>query len=345
MEARIVAATGMQFAAIKAGRFRRMHGASTLAQLANPATLGLNARDSMRIVQGVVASVRLLRSWKPDVVFLKGGHVCLPVGLAARLLKIPYIIHESDLEPGLTNRILARWAAKIAVGFPVKGYHDFDPARIVFTGSPVRPELLKAHRLDGLARFKLNPSLPVLLVTGGSQGAAQINDAVLAALPQLLPHCQIIHQTGELEFERVRFELGRMGKVPHLDRYHPRGFILKDMPGALAAADVVVGRAGAQTIAELAVLGKPAVLIPNYEMAGHQVQNARLLARAGAVRVLDGRRLTVEQLSGEVIHLLEDEKEQDSLSRGIRQFGRPDAAVELAKLIYQLGGAGEAGNS
>jgi UDP-N-acetylglucosamine--N-acetylmuramyl-(pentapeptide) pyrophosphoryl-undecaprenol N-acetylglucosamine transferase len=341
MEAKIVAASGLHFAAISAGKFRRNHFSGVLSKILNPSTLGPNARDAMRTVQGVAGSIKVLRGFKPSVVFLKGGYVSLPVGLAAKLLRIPYVIHESDVSPGLTNRVLGKWAAKVAVGFPVKSYRDFDPERLVFTGNPVRLEILKAHRLEGLAKFSLSSDLPVVFITGGSGGAQQINEAVVAALPQLLEFCQVIHLCGEQQYERVKFEVRRLGKVAHIERYHPYGFLMAEMPQALAAADIVLARAGANTIAELAVLGKPTVLIPNYQMAGHQVENARLLSRAGAVRVLDGENLTTDKLVGELKWLLTKPEEQDRLSRGIEQFGRRDAAMELARLIIEVGQAGE----
>jgi UDP-N-acetylglucosamine--N-acetylmuramyl-(pentapeptide) pyrophosphoryl-undecaprenol N-acetylglucosamine transferase len=343
MEAKIVAASGWPFAAIKAGKFRRNHFAGPVAKVLNAGTLGPNARDAVRTVQGVAGALRVLRRFKPDVVFIKGGFVGVPVGLAAKLLRIPYVIHESDVTPGLANRLLGRWAEKIAVGFPLKHYHDFETARLVFTGNPVRRELLEADRRQGLTTFELDEALPVLFVTGGSGGAAQINDAIVRALPRLVELCQVIHLTGESEFNRVKFEVGRLGKVPNIERYHSYGFLMAEMAQALAVADVVVTRAGANTIAELAVLGKPTVLIPNYQMAGHQVENARVLSRAGAVRVLDGSKLTTERLVGEVKRLLDDPEEQGRLVRALAQFGRRDAARDLAEVILAVGRAGERG--
>ena len=330
-------AAGLPFVAVRAGKFRRMHGASALAKLTDLSTLGPNARDAVRVVHGLATSLKILRRFRPDVVFLKGGYVCLPVGLAARLLKIPYVIHESDMAPGLTNRVLARWAERIAVGFPVKGYRDWPLSKLVFTGNPVRPEILRAHRLEGLAAFKLTPELPVVLVTGGSQGAREINELVLDALPDLLNKYQVVHQTGEGEYDRLLFELGRRQALAHPERYHPQPFIMKEMPAALAAADVVVGRAGAQTIAELAVLSKPTILIPNTGMAGHQQENAKVLARAGAVRVLDGQRARPAQLVGEIKRILDDPAEQGRLGKALAGFGRPAAAQELAEVILEVG--------
>ncbi len=333
MEERIARSVGMQFEAISAGKFRRNHEASALGKVANLSTLGLNARDVLRTAHGVAGAMSVLRHFRPDVIFLKGGYVCLPIGIAAYLLRIPFVIHESDVSPGLTNRILGRWATKIAVGFPEKSYHDFDTKRLVYTGNPVRRDLLKAHRLEGLAALKLDSNLPIVLVTGGSQGAAAINDCVMAALPELLAFCQVVHLTGERELERVKFELGRSEPPRYFERYRPFAFLMAEMGPALAAADVVVARAGANSIAELAALGKPTILIPNYQMAGHQEENAKLLSRAGAMRVLDERKLTPQRLIGELKRLVNDEGEQHSLVSALKPFVRPDADMELARVI------------
>ena len=335
MEARIVAASGIRFAAIKAGKFRRDQrtGISLVSKLLNPATLAMNAKDMVRVGMGVTASLGIIRSFKPDVIFLKGGFVCLPVGLAARLLHVPYVIHESDVSPGLANRILSRWAERIAVGFPAKSYPGFDASRLVHVGNPIRPEILSAHRLEGLAAFGLSDKLPVILVTGGSQGAAEINNVVISALPQLLEHYQVIHQTGEGELARIKFELSRHGVMPHAKRYHPYAFLMKEMPLALAAADVIIGRAGVGTISDSAALRKPTVLIPNNQMAAHQMANARMLARMGAVRVIDNAKLTPERLVGEVRRILDNPQEAVMLAKAIGEFARPEAAADLARLV------------
>ena len=204
-------------------------------------------------------------------------------------------------------------------------------------GNPIRPELARATRQDGIKHFQLENDLPTVLVTGGSQGAAQINNLVLTALPQLLEICQIIHLTGEGEYERVKFELRRGKKMAQAKRYHPQAFLMGEMGAALAAADIVVSRAGVNAITDAAALGKPSVLIPNYKMAGHQVENARVLSRLGAAAVLDGRTLTADRLVGEIKRLLGDETERERLGKALKDFARPEAAVDLAKLIIQTG--------
>ena len=148
----------------------------------------------------------------------------------------------------------------------------------------------------------------------------------------------MLHLTGEKEYPRLEFELSRFDpKIPHIDRYHPHAFLMDNMGAAFAASDLVIARAGANTIAELASLGKPTILIPNTGMAAHQVENARLLARQGAVRILDEQRLTPAQLVGEVNHVLRSETEQESLSKNIAKFAVPDAPRVLAEVIMQAG--------
>jgi UDP-N-acetylglucosamine--N-acetylmuramyl-(pentapeptide) pyrophosphoryl-undecaprenol N-acetylglucosamine transferase len=341
MEARIVQARGIKFAAIKAGKFRRNHFDSRLAQVLNPATIVPNTRDAFRVVQGLGQSLALLRRWKPAVVFCKGGYVAFPVGIAASMLRIPLVIHESDITPGFGTKLLAGRAAKIAVGFPARLYKELDASKLVFTGNPVRREVLEAKRPDGLEQFGLDGKLPVLLVMGGSQGAAEINDTLAAALPELVKFCQVLHVTGENEYERVKFAVSRLGKLEHAERYQAFGYLSKELAPALAAADVVVSRAGANSIAELAVLKKPTVLIPNTAMAGHQLMNAQVLARAGAVRVLSGDKVTADRLVGEVRRLTDDPNEARALGEHLAAFGRGEAARELAELILAAAGAEE----
>lgn len=335
MEAKIVAAFGLEFAAISAGKFRRMHGASLARQLVDLSTLGLNARDSLRVLSGVAQSLRIIRSFGPDAIFIKGGYVGLPVGLAAGLLRVPYIIHESDLVPGLANRLLAKRATKIAVGFPTEKYPDWPAEKLVYTGNPVRREILEADPVAARRHFHLEADLPVVLVTGGSQGAEPINRTVVEALPRLLEKVQVIHVTGERGIEATRFRVGRL-KLKHPERYQAQAFLSDDMGLALAAADVVVGRAGATTIAELATLSKPAILVPNSSMAGHQVANAQLLARSGAVRVIGEDRLSPTLLAREIEQVLDSTEERHNLIKNIEDFAVAGADVRLALAIQAV---------
>lgn len=334
LEHKIVRAAGIEYVSISAGKLRRYHG-NIWRTLADTEAIRLNIRDIARVIAGVFQSLRIINAFRPDAIFIKGGYVGLPVGIAARLRHVPYIIHESDIEPGLTNRILSRWAEKIAVGFPEKNYKAFPKDRLIFTGSPVRREIVSAHRLDGLSLFKLNDKLPVVLVTGGSQGAQALNEVLIKALPQLLEHCQIIHVTGERHIEYARFAVKQL-KLKRPERYFQFSYLTTEMGPALAASDVVVTRAGANTIAELALLNKPTILVPNYLQAGHQVMNARVASRLGAARVLTEDRLTEHSLTSEIISILQSEETQIQLAKNIQQLAVPDAAEKLAEQVISI---------
>ncbi len=338
MEAQIAASHGYQFAAIRAGKFRRIHGDRFIKKIFNPSTLGLNARDTLRVVSGIYQSIAIIRRFKPDLIFIKGGYVGLPLGLAAGWLKVPYLIHESDLVPGMANRALAKRAAKIAVGFPVDKYPDWPASHLVYTGNPVRRQLLNVDISTARQHFGLSADLPVVLVTGGSQGARVLNEAIVAALPRLINGYQIIHLTGENEIESVNFQVRRLS-LPHPERYQSHAFLGSDMGQALAASDIVIGRAGANTIAELALLGKPAILVPNGTMAGHQLDNAKMLGRAGAVRVINEDKLSAAVIERELGSITGSKSEQDFLRQHLASFAVPDAAERLAAEIMEVASA------
>lgn len=333
MEERLARAAGLDFAPISAGRFRRLHGASTWRKLFDVSTIIPNFLDLFRFLWGLIQSLLILRRFQPDIVFAKSGFVGLPVGLASRLLGVPFVIHESDLEPGLANRIMGRWASAVGVGFPAEHYkHWQTPGEKTFTGNPVRREVMKFHRLEGVKHFGFDETLPVVLVTGGSQGAVALNRAVLQCLPELLKVAQVIHLTGEYDIEHVRFELRKTGILQN-PRYVARPFLAADMGLALAAADLVVARAGANTIAELAALAKPAILVPNGNLAGHQEANARLLGRADAARVIYDHKLSGRLLLAELKRLIDNPDEAERLSQHIREFAVTDSSRQLAELI------------
>ncbi len=334
MEQKIAQAAGFRFDTVTSGKIRRYHNRHLLANIFDLETLFLNIRDLFRVARGIFQAFGILRRFKPNIIFLKGGYVGLPLGIAAGVMRIPYVIHESDTLPGLANRILAKRATKIATGFPIDKYGPVFPAsKLEYVGNPVRSELLTVHRLEGLAHFGLQADLPIIFVTGGSQGAHAINQAVVGALPELTQYFQVIHHTGEKEIEQVRFEVSRL-KLKYPKRYQAFSFLTNDMGLALAAADIVVARAGANTIAELASLAKPTILVPNHRLTGgHQTENARMLGRAGAVRVLGEDKLSPRSLTAELRKISGDSAEMERLAEHIANFARPNAARDLAQLL------------
>lgn len=331
MEDRIARGAGLEFAAISAGKLRRFADRSLIKKLTDLSTAALNTRDLVRVVKGFGQSRKILRQFDPDVIFIKGGYVGLPVGLAARSLGRSFIIHESDMRPGLTNRILAKYATTVAVGFPVNLYKDWQADKIVYTGNPIRQEVLKAHRLEGLAKFKLNSNMPVILVFCGSQGSQAINKVILGSLINLLERYQILHVTGESNIEDVRFQVSRLN-LNFPERYQSFSFLSDTLGMALAAADLVIARAGANTFSELAALRKPTIIIPHPGL-DDQVLNAVTLARAGAVKVIPQIRLTPEMLGSQIDQILSSEKEQTALAMAISKYANCEADRKLAEIL------------
>jgi UDP-N-acetylglucosamine--N-acetylmuramyl-(pentapeptide) pyrophosphoryl-undecaprenol N-acetylglucosamine transferase len=338
MEARMAEEASLAFKGIAAGKYRRVPHASLWSKLGDVDSLILNARDLGRTGAGVAQSLAILRRFKPDVVFCKGGFVALPVGVAARLLGVPLVIHESDIVPGLGTKILARWAQRICVGFPENLYPTLQKARLKFTGNPVRAEVIGHKRASAIKNLELNPRRKNLLILGGSQGAVAVNDAVMAALPVLIKRYQIIHVTGMYDLERVNHGAKQQG-IGVEQGYVVVPFLNADRLGdAYAAADLVISRAGANTIAELAANRKATILIPNRLMAAHQLVNARRLAGEGAVEYLDETETSPDRLTETVDRLLGDPARLLKLEEGIAAYGQPKAAQLLAKAILEAGG-------
>lgn len=293
--------------------------------------------DLSRIPVGVAQAWRLLDQQRPDVVFSTGGFVSVPTVLAAAR-RFPIVTHEQTAILGLATRINMRVADVLAVSYEAtaelaRGRHE----RVVVTGNPVRASLLTGDRERGLARYRFDPDLPVLYVTGGARGASPLNKLVGQLLPRLLETCQVIHQAGPASANE---DCSGLSAAAHSwsdtlrERYHVTEFVGDELPDVYAAADVVLGRAGAGTVAELAFLHKPAVLIPLPGTGGdEQTRNARLLADAGAATLLPEAESTPEKLRGIIEVLLANPSRRHDMAHNARSVGRADAANELARLL------------
>lgn len=270
-----------------------------------------------------------------------GGYVSFPVNVAARRLRLPLVIHEQNSIPGVANRFASGWADRVAVTYPGSADAFRFPERTAVTGNPVRPEMLAATRRDPAAAresFGLRPDIPTLLVFGGSQGARNINRSVVESAGHWGGlQIQILHAAGSKlhgeaasDWQRARRAREGVLGVRCLD-------FIDDMAAAYAAADVVVCRAGATSIAELTVLGKPAVLVPYpHATADHQRHNAEALeAIGGAVMILD-EDLTGERLASAARPLFEEPATMERMAAASRSFGRADAAEAVARLLLDL---------
>ena len=248
-----------------------------------------NFSDPFRVLKGYGEARKILKKLKPDVVFSKGGFVAVPVVLAAKHLHIPVIIHESDMTPGLANKISLSAATKVCCNFPeTMGY--IPEGKAVLTGSPIREELLHGNKLAALNLCGFAANKPVILVIGGSQGSVAVNDAVRGILPELLKKYQVIHLCGKGKLDSTKTDM---------EGYIQFEYVKKELADLFALADIVISRAGANAICELNALKKPNLLIPLSANAsrGDQILNANSFAKQGFSTVLEEEVLTADTLS------------------------------------------------
>jgi UDP-N-acetylglucosamine--N-acetylmuramyl-(pentapeptide) pyrophosphoryl-undecaprenol N-acetylglucosamine transferase len=321
---------------ILAGKLRRYHHLTLLQHFTIPSVIFPNIRDFLLVIIGTIQSIMKLIVWRPDVVFTKGGYVCLPVGWAAGILRIPLVIHDSDAHPGLTNRLLARPATVIATGAPLE-YYSYPSSKSVYVGTPINAAF---QPIDKEEQRLLKTSLgfradrPLVVVTGGGLGARLINDMVAYQLDKYLDITNLILISGNDQYDELR------AITPVSDeRFQLHGFVSKNMREMLAAADVVVARAGATTLLELAALAKPTVLVPNGRLTGgHQLKNAKVYADKNAVVIVDDERFNDPEdtsLYDAVASVILDEKQCDILSKNIHAFAKPKAAHKMAQIILK----------
>lgn len=320
---------------IHAGKFRRYHRVSVWRQLADLPTLWKNARDFFVTLVGFAQSLWLLFRLKPDVVFTKGGFVCVPLGLAAKVLDIPLVIHDSDAHPGLANRILSRWATTIATGSPVEHY-PYPKDKTHYVGIPVDSAFTPVSEAE---QRKLKADLgfhdlnkPLIVVTGGGLGARTINRAVVSIAPQLVDHAALYHITGTATYDEV------LRHAPELIDYQIVPFVSTGMAPVMGAADIVVSRVGATTMQELAALAKAVVMVPNpYLTGGHQLKNARVYEEADAAVTVDEEELEKNPLvlRRALEDLLSDAAYRQELGKALHKFSKPDAALDMAALIVE----------
>jgi UDP-N-acetylglucosamine:LPS N-acetylglucosamine transferase len=287
------------------------------------------------MVRGTRQATRVIHEFKPDVALVTGGYVAAPVAWATRWARprVPMLIFLPDLTPGLAIKLTSRIAARVAVSFPEVSHYF--PGKAVVTGYPVRPELQIADRTHARAFFGLQADLPALLVFGGSRGSASINRALLTGLPELLPHCQVIHISGQADWSWVAEQSG-LSKAPHKERYHLFPYLNEEMVQALAAADLAVARAGASVLGEFPALGLPSILVPYPHAGQHQAANANYLAQRGAALILTDEEQS-QQLASMILGLLEAPDRLAAMSQAATALARPDAAGNIIGELRQLG--------
>ncbi|MDP9249296.1 MAG: UDP-N-acetylglucosamine--N-acetylmuramyl-(pentapeptide) pyrophosphoryl-undecaprenol N-acetylglucosamine transferase [bacterium] len=297
-----------------------------------------NFLDVFKVFFGTLSAIWKLFSIYPDVVFGKGGYASFPAVFAARILRIPVVIHESDSAPGRVNKWAGHFAKRIAVSFP-EAADSFPGERTAWTGQPIRREIEKpSSRETALEYWKLESEIPVIVILGGSQGAELINNTVLDALPRLLKNYQVIHQTGIRNFETVAGQ----AKVILMDhknksRYIPQAFLnTLEMKMAAGAATIIISRAGS-TLFEIASWGVPSILIPfTKSNANHSRKNAFSYARAGAGSVVEEMNMTANILYSEVERILSDQVLYDNMKESAKVFGKTGAAEKIARELVDI---------
>ncbi len=332
LETELVPKAGIPFVGISAGKLRRYLSVRTFTDLG-------------RIPVGMAQALIHVRRFRPDAAFTSGGYVSVPAGLAARALGVPLVMHQQDVSPNLANRLLTPFATRISVSFE-ESLQYFPAGRTSLAGNPVREEIIAAAGQPSAALkplFGFDPALPLLLVTGGSQGARHLNEVVAQALPDLLPLCQILHVTGTLTAAATRAAAqAHLVALPDLrERYQLHPYLHDNMAQALGASDIVLCRSGAATLAELAVLGRPSVLVPLPPgfSGSPQAVNAEVFRRAGAAEVLLDKDLTVASLTAALLPLFEDDALLFAMGTAAQTFAHPDAAATLAVTVAGLASA------
>ncbi len=313
IETRLVPAAGFPLELINVGALNRV-------------SLTTRLKTLFDLPRAIAQSAALIRRFRPNVIIGVGGYASGPAMLAGAMLRVPLMVFEPNVVPGVANRLVARWVKAAAVHFEATQRYF---RNAVVTGVPVRREFFAVPT-------RSSDDSPTLLVFGGSQGAHAINVAVVQAVPELaaqIPRLHLIHQTGQNDFEAAQAAAIKAGISAEVSPF------IDDMPAAFSRADLLICRSGASTVAEVAAAGKPAIFIPLPTAADdHQRHNAETLANAGAARLLPQSDLTPERLAQEVASLLRDRAHLARMGAAARHFSHPDAAAQIAAMAVRIAG-------
>ena len=282
---------------------------------------------------GILQSLFWLILKNPDLIFSKGGFGSFPPVFSGWILGIPIFLHESDILPGLANRILSKFALKVFVSFPKTEY--FPLKKIFLVGNPIRKEILEGSEEKAKKIFQISGEKPVVLILGGSQGAQRINEKVLEILPEFLRNFEILHQCGDKNYKEVKLTTEGMLREDLKKDYHLFTFLKEDqLREAYAISDLIVSRAGSGSIFEIAAAGKPSILIPLPEAAqDHQIKNAYAYSQNGAAIVIEEANLTPRFFLERIRFLLQNQKEIEKMAKAAKEFAKPLASRIIANYI------------
>jgi len=330
LETVIVPAAGIRLATIKAGRLRRYISWQTITGV-------------IRVPMGMIQAIGIVRKFRPQVVFTSGGYVAVPAGLAARLNRVPLFMHQQDVPPNLSNKLVAPMATRISVAF-ADSLAFFPARKTLQLGNPIRQAMLDVRQIaprEARKTLEFEEQEPLLLVTGGSQGARHLNQIVCEALPDLLAHCQVLQISGKELYSETRQLSNSI--LTHLEeslkmRYRLVAYLNEDMPLALQAADLVLCRSGASTLSELAVLGKPSILVPLPPAIGSSPQeaNAEMFERKAAAEVIKDHDLKSQELVERVKCILSSPTRLEAMAAASNSFAKPQATQEITAELVKI---------
>jgi UDP-N-acetylglucosamine--N-acetylmuramyl-(pentapeptide) pyrophosphoryl-undecaprenol N-acetylglucosamine transferase len=330
LETRLVPATGLRLKTIQAGKLQRYVSWHTVTGIA-------------RIPVGMTQAVSIVRSFRPDVAFTSGGYVAVPAGLAARIHGVPFLMHQQDVPPNLSNKLLAPLATRISVAF-ADSQRFFPVRKTLHLGNPIRQAILDVRTVSpqqACANLGLTPDLPLVLVTGGSQGARHLNQTVCHTLPELLQQCQVLQISGSNLYEETKALADE--KLAGIDeetrqRYRLEPYMDAEMALALQAAEIVLCRSGASVLSELAVLSKPSILVPLPPAIGSSPQeaNAAMFQREGAAEVIVDNLLKPELLLNRVTSILSQPARLQAMSEAATKLAKPNATQAIVEAIVTM---------
>ena len=312
IEKELIEPFGIPYHGISSGKLRRYFSLQ-------------NFTDPFRVLKGMGEARKLIRDLKPDVIFSKGGFVSVPVVLAGKKCKVPVIIHESDMTPGLANKIAIPSATKVCCNFP-ETLEYLPKEKAVLSGSPIRQELLSGNKIAAMDLCGFSADKPIILVIGGSLGSVAVNNAVRAALPELLKSFQIVHLCGKGKVDE---------SLNNTTGYRQFEYIKEELRDIFAMTDIVISRAGANAICELLALRKPNLLIPLSANAsrGDQILNARSFERQGFSLVLEEEEVTKDTLLEAVQNLYDN---RNTFIDAMRNSGQQDSINTILNLVCEL---------
>ena len=323
----LLLAEGIKIRSVLSGKIRRYFSFKSFF---------LNLLDLLvKIPIGILQSFFHIFLLSPDLIFSKGGYGSFPCVLAGKALFVPIFLHESDISPGFTNKVVRNLVLEIFTSFP--DTEHFSPRKLIVVGNPIRKELLEGSKKEGRESFQITSKKPVVLILGGSQGSQRVNDEILEVLPQLLTDFELIHQTGKRNYQEIKKEYKALIDKDLEPYYHLFDYLgEKELAQAYALADLVVSRAGSGSIFEIAAKGIPSILVPLPEAAqNHQLKNAYAYQEAGAGIVIEESNFSSHYFLEKIRFLFENPKELKEIKEKAKEFSRPEAGWIIAHYLVE----------